>query len=175
MRASGKGNIGAGGVLEQMKIGDAIEIRGPKSAMQYSTSYTKHIGMIAGGTGITPMYQLIPAICDDESDPTKISLLYAINTEEDILLRHELDDFARHYPNKSQIQYILSQAAEDWTGHRGFVNQDLIQQHLAPANENKKTLLCGPPPIINAMKRSTELGWKEPGAVSKATDQVFLF
>ncbi|KAJ6110838.1 Cytochrome b5 [Penicillium sp. IBT 16267x] len=162
--------------LESMKIGDLIEIRGPKGAMQYTTSYAKHIGMIAGGTGITPMYQLIRAICDDETDSTQISLLYANNTEEDILLRQELDNFAKKYPTKFQVQYVLSKAADGWKGHRGFVSQDLIQKYLAPADQSNKTLLCGPPPMINAMKKVlVGLGWKEPGALSKAADQVFLF
>ncbi|KAJ5637540.1 Cytochrome b5 [Penicillium lividum] len=162
--------------LESMKIGDMIEIRGPKGAMQYNTSYAKQIGMIAGGTGITPMYQLIRAICDDETDSTQISLLYANNTEEDILLREELDVFATKYPKKFQVQYVLSQAAQDWNGHRGFVSQDLIQKYLAPVDQSNKMLLCGPPPMINAMKKVlVGLGWKEPGALSKATDQVFLF
>ena len=162
--------------LESMKVGDMIEIRGPKGAMQYSSSYAKHIGMIAGGTGITPMYQLIRAICEDESDLSKISLLYANNTEEDILMRKELDEFAKKHPHKFQVQYVLSQATDTWTGHRGFISQDLIQRYLAPADQSNKTLLCGPPPMINAMKNVLAgLGWKEPGALSKATDQVFLF
>lgn len=162
--------------LESMQIGDMIEIRGPKGAMQYTTSYAKHIGMVAGGTGISPMYQLIRAICDDETDSTQISLLYANNTEEDILLRHEMDTFAKKYPKKFQVQYVLSQAAEGWKGHRGFVSQDLIQKYLAPADQSNRMLLCGPPPMINAMKKVlVGLGWKEPGALSKATDQVFLF
>ncbi|KAJ5757141.1 Cytochrome b5 [Penicillium nucicola] len=162
--------------LEQMQIGDTIEIRGPKGAMQYTTSYANQIGMIAGGTGITPMYQLIRAICDDKSDTTKMSLLYANNTEEDILLRKELDTFARENPDKFSVQYVLSQAGSEWVGHRGFISQDLIQTYLPPAGAENKALLCGPPPMINAMKKTlSELGWKDPSAVSKATDQVFLF
>ncbi|KAJ6188984.1 Cytochrome b5 [Penicillium mononematosum] len=162
--------------LEQMNIGDTIEIRGPKGAMQYTTSYANHIGMIAGGTGITPMYQLIRAICDNKADTTKMSLLYASNREEDILLRKELDDFARENPHKFSVQYVLSQAGEDWTGHRGFISQDLIQSYLPPAGEDSKMLLCGPPPMINAMKKILPgMGWNDPSAVSKATDQVFLF
>ncbi|KAJ5476075.1 Cytochrome b5 [Penicillium sp. IBT 31633x] len=162
--------------LEQMQIGDTIEIRGPKGAMQYTTSYANHIGMIAGGTGITPMYQLIRAICDDKADTTKMSLLYANNTEEDILLRDELDTFARENPEKFSVQYVLSQAGEDWTGYRGFISQDLIQTYLAPADADNKMLLCGPPPMINAMKKNlSALGWKDPSAVSRATDEVFLF
>ncbi|CAG8101439.1 unnamed protein product [Penicillium nalgiovense] len=162
--------------LEQMNIGDTIEIRGPKGAMQYTTSYANHIGMIAGGTGITPMYQLIRAICDDKADTTKISLLYANNTEQDILLRKELDDFASENPHRFSVQYVLSQAGEDWTGHRGFISKDMIQTYLPPAGYDNKMLLCGPPPMINAMKKTLAgLGWKDPSAVSRATDQVFLF
>ncbi len=36
-----------------------------------------HIGLISGGTGITPMLQIIMAILKDEEDNTKVSLLYA--------------------------------------------------------------------------------------------------
>lgn len=162
--------------LEQMKVGDTIDIRGPKGAMQYNRSYAKHIGMIAGGTGITPMYQLIRAICDDKADSTRIDLLYANNTEEDILLRVELDNFAARFPDKFRVQYVLSKPAENWVGHRGFVTQDLMKRYLPASDESNRALLCGPPPMVNAMKKTlVELKWKEPGALSKATDQVFLF
>ncbi|OQD94974.1 hypothetical protein PENSOL_c023G01191 [Penicillium solitum] len=162
--------------LEQMKVGDTIDIRGPKGAMQYNRSYAKHIGMIAGGTGITPMYQLIRAICDDKADSTRIDLLCANNTEEDILLRVELDNFAARFPDKFRVQYVLSKPAENWVGHRGFVTQDLMKRYLPASDESNRALLCGPPPMVNAMKKTlVELKWKEPGALSKATDQVFLF
>ncbi|KAK4031513.1 NADH-cytochrome b-5 reductase [Parachaetomium inaequale] len=162
--------------LERMALGDTIEIRGPKGAMQYSRQYARHIGMIAGGTGITPMYQLIRAICDDEHDTTQVSLLYANNTEADILLRDELDAFAAKCPHKFKLQYVLGHADDTWTGHRGFVSAELIQQYLAPAAAESKVLLCGPPPMINAMKKILQgRGWTMPGLVTKATDQVFLF
>lgn len=162
--------------LEGMKVGETIEIRGPKGAMQYSREYAQHIGMIAGGTGITPMYQLIRAICEDPGDKTKISLLYANNTEEDILLRDELDGFARSCPEKFQMWHVLARPQESWEGYRGFVSGDLITTHLAPANESNKMLLCGPPPMLAAIKKTLEgQGWTMPGAMAKATDQVFLF
>lgn len=162
--------------LEDMKIGETIEIRGPKGAMQYSRQYAKHIGMIAGGTGITPMYQLIRAICEDPSDNTQISLLYANNAEEDILLRTELDTFAQRCPEKFQVHYILSHANEKWTGYKGFINGDIIERHLASSAEENRVLLCGPPPMLAAMKKVLQgMGWRMPGAVAKGGDQVFLF
>ncbi|KAL4882952.1 hypothetical protein BJY04DRAFT_206617 [Aspergillus karnatakaensis] len=162
--------------LSSMSIGETIDIRGPKGAMKYSPAYAKNIGMIAGGTGITPMYQLIRAICEDPADKTKISLLYANNTEEDILLREELDAFAAGYPDKFEVRYVLSHPGEGWEGYRGFVNGDVIERHIGPVAEGGKVLLCGPPPMVNAMKKTLGgMGWEVPGAVAKAGDQVFCF
>lgn len=162
--------------LESMSIGDEIEIRGPKGAMKYSRSYAKHIGMIAGGTGITPMYQVIRAAMEDPEDRTSISLLYANNTEEDILLRKELDAFAKQHPEKFKVHYVLSSPSDTWPGSKGFVTVDLIKEHLHAAAEEAKVLLCGPPPMINAMKKGlVGLGFQEPGAFARATDQVFVF
>ncbi|KAK6212013.1 hypothetical protein LQW54_005541 [Pestalotiopsis sp. IQ-011] len=163
--------------LAAMKIGETIEIRGPKGSMQYSAAYAKRIGMIAGGSGITPMYQLIRAICEDESDPTQIDLLYANNTEEDILMREELEGFAAQCPNKFKVTYVLSWPPQDgWTGESGFVTKDMIAKYLPKADADSKVLLCGPPPMIEATKKNlAALGFAAPGAISKATDQVFLF
>ncbi|MBE3044611.1 cytochrome-b5 reductase, partial [Candidatus Bathyarchaeota archaeon] len=142
----------------------------------YSKAYSKSIGMIAGGTGITPMYQLIRAICADDSDDTRISLIYANNTEDDILLKDDLDAFALQCPDKFRVHYVLSHPPPGWTGSSGFVSEDLIKAHLPGASDDSRVLLCGPPPMINAMKKSlSSLGFKEPGKLSKATDQVFLF
>lgn len=43
-----------------------------------------HLLMIAGGTGITPMYQIIKSSIKDASDRTQLSLIYANVNEDDI-------------------------------------------------------------------------------------------
>jgi cytochrome-b5 reductase len=47
-----------GKYLQNLQIGDQVEVRGPKGAMRYRKGMLKEIGMISGGTGITPMYQV---------------------------------------------------------------------------------------------------------------------
>ena len=47
--------------------------------------FAKDFGMIAGGTGITPHYQIIKAIIKDPEDATCCHLLFANQTEEDIV------------------------------------------------------------------------------------------
>lgn len=51
----------------------------------------KQFGLICGGTGITPMYQVIKAILDNPADKTNVVVLFGNKTEEDILLRQELE------------------------------------------------------------------------------------
>lgn len=60
-------------------------------------------GMIAGGTGITPCYQVAAAILKDPSDTTRISLIFGNVSEDDILLRQELDDLAAQHPDRFKV------------------------------------------------------------------------
>lgn len=55
------------------------------------------VGMIAGGTGITPMYQVAKALMGDQWECTTIKLVYANISEDDILMRKELDELANTY------------------------------------------------------------------------------
>jgi cytochrome-b5 reductase len=50
------GNISK--LMDELKVGDSIGIRGPKGNFAYKRNMVKAIGMIAGGTGITPMLQV---------------------------------------------------------------------------------------------------------------------
>lgn len=162
--------------LASLKLGDVVEFRGPKGAMKYHRNLCENLGMIAGGTGITPMYQLIRAICEDPKDNTKISLLYANQTEADILLRDELDEFARKFPQNFSVWYVLNTTPPNWKYGKGFITKDVIREKLAAPSPDTKVHLCGPPPMINAMKGVlAELGFSAPNSISKASDQVFLF
>lgn len=62
-----------------------------------------HAGMIAGGSGITPMYQVAQAILRDPHDATKISLIYANVAEEDILLRKEFDAWSQDHSGRFKV------------------------------------------------------------------------
>ncbi|KAG9565673.1 cytochrome b5 reductase-like protein, partial [Aureobasidium melanogenum] len=167
-----------GKYLSQLKVGDQVLFRGPKGAMKYKKGYAKKIGMVAGGTGITPHYQLIRSICEDRTDTTEVSLVYANRTEDDILLRSELDAWAKAYPKNLKVHYMLDNPPEGWQYGSGFVNKEVLEKYMpAPSSDgSSKILLCGPPGMINATKNNlVELGWKKPGAVGKMTDDIFTF
>ncbi|KIV92073.1 NADH-cytochrome b5 reductase 1 [Exophiala mesophila] len=178
IKAYPQGNISAH--MTTLKVGDTIKVRGPKGAMVYTPDLAKHIGMIAGGTGITPMLQIARAISRGRpskggKDTTKVDLIFANVNPDDILLKDEIDALAREDPNFS-VYYVLNNPPEGWTGGVGFVTPDMIKAKLPAPGPDVKILMCGPPPMISALKKATEgLGFQKARPVSKLEDQVFCF
>ncbi|NWZ59383.1 NB5R3 reductase, partial [Haliaeetus albicilla] len=156
--------------LDSLKIGDTIDFRGPSGLLVYKgkgktdsedifairpekkaepvTKKVKYVGMIAGGTGITPMLQIIKAIINDKDDPTICQLLFANQTEKDILLRSDLEEIQIQNPGRFKCWYTLDRAPENWDYSQGFVNQEMIRDHLPPPQNDVLILMCGPPPMI---------------------------
>ncbi|KAL7665674.1 NADH-cytochrome b5 reductase 1 [[Candida] zeylanoides] len=162
--------------VESKNIGETIEVRGPKGFFTYRPNQSKEFGMIAGGTGIAPMYQILTAILRNPDDKTKVSLLYANVSENDILLKEELDGFAKEHPERLRVHYVLNNSPENWSGSVGFITPEIMEKHLPAPSPSMNLLLCGPPPMVSAMKRAAVgLGFDKAKPVSKLGDQVFVF
>lgn len=148
--------------LESLKIGDGIDVNGPHGRLQYfgngkfeiksikktdpvEKKTVSKVSMIAGGTGIAPMLQLIRQMVKDK---TKMSLIFANQTEQDILLREELDEVARKYPDKFKVWYTLDRPGENWKYSTGFVDKTMIQDHLFKPDNETLILFCGPPMMV---------------------------
>jgi cytochrome-b5 reductase len=108
--------------------------------------------MIAGGTGIAPMLQICKAIAQNPADKTQVSLIFANISEDDILLRDEINAMVASRPDQIHVYYVLNNPPAGWTGGVGFVTKEHIAEHLPPPSSDIKILMCGPPPMISAMK-----------------------
>jgi cytochrome-b5 reductase len=73
--------------IANLKPGDELEIKGPISKIPYTANMKKSIGMIAGGTGLTPMVQVINEILKNPEDKTEVNFVFANIAERDILLK----------------------------------------------------------------------------------------
>ncbi|KAF2279819.1 NADH-cytochrome b5 reductase 1 [Westerdykella ornata] len=163
--------------VASLMVGQTMKVRGPKGAMVYTPNMVKRFGMIAGGTGITPMLQIIKAIIRgrEKGDVTEVDLIFANVNEEDILLREDLDALAAK-DARFRVYYVLNNPPEKWDGGVGFVTADMIKEKLPPPSPDTKILICGPPPMVSAMKKATEsLGFAKARPASKLEDQVFCF
>lgn len=94
---------------------------------------------------MTPCYQLARKILSNPNDKTKITLLFANSTEEDIFLFEELRDLEKTSKGQLKVHFIVSRPTEAWTGYRGRITRKVLEETLpGPAESNIKLFLCGP-------------------------------
>ncbi|KAL5007086.1 hypothetical protein ScPMuIL_015892 [Solemya velum] len=165
--------------LDNMETGDFIDVRGPNGLLVYEAPGSfkvrpdkksepapvsaKKVAMIAGGTGITPMLQLVRQVFKDSDDKTELYLIFANQTEKDILLRVELEEIAEQHPSRFHLWFTLDRPEGDWKYSKGFINADMIKDHFPPPAEEPLVFMCGPPPMINlaCIPALDKLGYKK--------------
>ncbi|KAL6066413.1 NADH-cytochrome b5 reductase 1 [Balamuthia mandrillaris] len=148
--------------FDRMEVGDVIDVKGPKGKFIYRPNMKRAFGMLAGGTGITPMLQVINAILKNPKDRTQLHLIFANVTEEDILLRDRLEHLAEEHPDRFKLFYALNQPPEGWTQGVGFVTAEMIKEHCPAPADDIMMVMCGPTPMNNAMLANLQqLGYSQ--------------
>lgn len=158
--------------LNDLAIGDIVKAKGPLGHFEYNGQgefiingerrSAKKIGLICGGTGITPAYQVMKAIAKDTNDITEVFLIFANRTEDDILLRDELDDLAQS--GNIHVWYTLDiPPAAGWSYSSGYITQEMIRDRMPAAGSDTIVGMCGPPPMINfaCIPNLQKLGFEE--------------
>ena len=161
--------------LDTIPLAHFVEIKGPHRKFEYLgkgvctvNSLERKIDtfiMITGGSGITPIYQILRAVMQDREDKTKCVVLDSNRLLEDILCKTDLDAFAKADGEKCKLLYTLTKGPDDWQGLRGRIAAPLLKEHAArAAHEDGKAivLICGPEALEKSVHQAlTEDGWKE--------------
>jgi nitrate reductase (NAD(P)H) len=184
---------------------DALEMRGPRSTVTMSTtgsifgkadagaesmgtsakvlhfSGVQHVlgqalGLVAGGSGITPMYQLLCTLLDEgEVGGITVTLLYCCHTADEIMLRQELDKLVVGHPSTFKLCYVVSDGQLDGENmQQGRLNDTMLKEVMpaacAPTAEGAPEtciLYCGPP----AFNDVTRVGLMRAGHRTEQTHQ----
>eukprot|EP00968_Pinguiococcus_pyrenoidosus_P020095 scaffold2279_cov276-Pinguiococcus_pyrenoidosus.AAC.2 len=164
----------------KMKLGDTIDIKGPIGEVTYvrpgvldvhkRVVPVKHVGMIAGGTGITPMFQVIQTVLRDPEDKTSFHLIYANRTHEGIMLQDTLDQWAAEHPDRFTVEYVVDCAPPADCKRCfsvGYITSDIIHESICAkaggAGQVDLVLMCGPKPMIEraCIPNLTKMGFSE--------------
>ncbi|CAG8943566.1 unnamed protein product [Penicillium salamii] len=157
--------------LDKLPLGSAIDCKGPTGRFEYlgngrvsisgKERQLRSFKMICGGTGITPVFQVLRAVMQDTQDPTRCTVLYGNRQEEDILCRSDLDAYVTLDKEKCNVVHTLTKGSDTWTGRRGRISEQSLAEYAAP-EEQSMVLVCGP----GAMEKSARAillaqGWNE--------------
>jgi NAD(P)H-flavin reductase len=116
--------------LSKLSKGDAVTMMGPTGIHRYGIAgpgvflngkkelKCQHIGMLAGGTGITPMLQIINSILDSKKpnrvvDNTTVSLVVFSTTVDDVMLWERVNELAVASKGQVRVKYVVSNAMSD--------------------------------------------------------------
>ena len=148
-------------ILDCIPIGEEIEIRGPTGEISYhgkgkfiiegkERNFSK-VSLILGGSGITPGYALIARILGENEDKTQLRVIDANRTENDVLLKDQMDKFSTQHPEQFKVCHVLSHPSDNWKGVKGHVDEKIIKggNTFAPDGGRESVVfLCGPPAMI---------------------------
>ncbi|KAI5193661.1 cytochrome-b5 reductase [Aureobasidium subglaciale] len=150
--------------LHKLEPGQTLSVKSIPE-LSYKQNQYKHLVLVAGGAGITPMFQALRSVLDNPEDKTRVSLVYANKTEPDILLKTELDDLASRYPQRFTTTYVVNDSrVTDKSLEKGYVTKDILSKAL-PAEidgDDIKIMVCGPPAMLNAVAGAKGgMGWAQ--------------
>ena len=157
--------------LDRLAPGDEVDFKGPIGKFEYLgkgmatvKGEEKRVGsfvMICGGSGITPIYQVLRAVMSDPEDETRCTVLDGNRHEDDILLRDELEALAGTGGSRCRMLHTLTGGSEAWTGRRGRVSEELLREEARPG-DGRMALVCGPPGMeASARAVLAGMGWKD--------------
>lgn len=122
------------------KVGDYLICEGPYGLLKYfgsgifehkkkALTPKKRVGLIAGGTGITPMFAIAYASLY-ANEGIDFTFLYSNKTKNDICCKKELDELAEKFPNNFRLFYTLTRHIEErdgkWDGLTGRMSFELL-------------------------------------------------
>lgn len=152
--------------LSNREIGDSLQVSGPHGRIEYlgfgnvlspgpRLLRADSLCMIFGGTGLTPGYMLCKSILSNPSDKTTIYMLYANQRVSDIILREQLERWARDFPDRFRLRLVVTtiQPTDDWHGETGMVTKQMIHDFFPPFTPQTLVCLVGPASFVSACVR----------------------
>jgi cytochrome-b5 reductase len=133
--------------LHSLQPGDKLLFAAALRGHQWQPNSSPHVTLIAGGAGITPIYQLAQGILRNPEDKTAVTLIYGANTDQDILLMKEFKELKAEFGERLRVEYTVSRADKGSPWREGRVTKDLLEKIQGSRKAEGPVFVCGPPPM----------------------------
>lgn len=152
-------------IFKSIKSGDKIKVIKPTGNFTIvpDKKISRHIVLIAGGSGITPMMSMAKTILHEEPNSI-VSLIYSNRQEGSIIFNEHLKEMVKDFEGRFTIRHILSQPSAEWQGLRGRLDPAKLREIIStlPEKEEREFYICGPEGMMNvSLQTLTNLGISE--------------
>jgi ring-1,2-phenylacetyl-CoA epoxidase subunit PaaE len=140
-------------LAENVKVGDKLEVTAPSGQFYLSPepAHLKHYVMIAGGSGITPIYSMIGTVLKFEPK-SKITLLYANRNSSNIIFREKLEQWSSKFPAQLEVKHFFSEEENPQNAISGYITRISLEEIVNHHDKSKLDFyLCGPEIMTNKL------------------------
>ena len=140
-------------LAEHLEVGDSLEVTAPSGQFYLNPepANQKHYVMIAGGSGITPIYSMIGTILKFEPK-CKITLFYANRNSDSIIFKEKFEQWVIEFPNQLKVKYFLSEEENLKNATKGYITRISLEEIVNQYDKNKLDFyLCGPEMMTNKL------------------------
>ena len=132
----------------ELRAGDELEVLPPAGRFGpvLDPSRVLRYGLVAAGSGITPVLSIAASVLDVEP-ASEVVLLYGNRTQRDVMFLEELADLKDRWGARLQVVHVLSREEQGSELLSGRLDRERLQRllsSLVPADSVDEWYLCGP-------------------------------
>lgn len=157
---------------DTIREGDELAVLGPSGSftIEPRSINERHLVMIAGGSGITPIMSILETLLRIESR-SRVTLIYGNRAWDDIIFRERLATLSDELGGRLVVDHVLERAPESWSGGSGLLSDDVLLARLEALGIEDDGLLryfvCGPTPMMEAAHRALQRRGVEPSRIAE--------
>jgi ferredoxin-NADP reductase len=135
-------------LVDVLRPGDELELRGPIGGyFVWEAPGDAPLLLMAGGSGVVPFRSMVRHRMAAGST-VPLRLLYSSRSLREVIYRDEL----QAADDGVDVELVLTREwPDDWSGHRGRIDQKLLHQLAWPPDEHPAIFICGPNSFVEVM------------------------
>ncbi len=151
-------------LVDGLQPGDELELRGPIGGyFVWEESLGGPLLLVAGGSGVVPLRAMLRHWAAGPRTVTP-RLLYSSRSLADVIFRDELMGMID--ADGVDVEITLTRGApDDWTGHRGRVDRELLGAVAWPPSDRPLAYVCGPTAFVEVIAQTLVDSGHEPSRI----------
>jgi ring-1,2-phenylacetyl-CoA epoxidase subunit PaaE len=132
-------------LVDRLEAGDTVEVAPPAGLFTPDLATARHHGLIAAGSGITPVLSIAASVLADPG--AHVTLIYGNRRSDTVMFTEELADLKNLHGPRLQLIHVLSRepmAAEIFSGRLDAERLGRILDGLVDVEDVDEWWLCGP-------------------------------
>ncbi|MBB2975296.1 ferredoxin-NADP reductase [Microbacterium endophyticum] len=150
-------------LVEDMMVGDELEIRGPLGAyFVWTPAQTEPVQLIAGGSGIVPLVSIARAHAASESS-APMRLLYSVRGPADAFYAQELAQLAN---SNFALDWVYTRTVPaGWPRPAGRLDAATAAASVISSADDPLVYICGPTGFVEATTRLLQVAGFDDGRI----------